>query len=480
MKAIVARPTLWAHQAAALTFLASRYQDGHRAAALHIDMGGGKTRIVVEHVAQWGYRRVLVVCPKSVAPVWRTEVAKWWPRSATPIVLDLSQGAISRRAQELGLYAGRPNMPVLIAISNYDAYWREPLRSAILRARFDCVVYDESHRLKAPGGKASLFAAYLRDRIPHRLALTGTPMPHSPLDIYAQYRALDVGIFGRSFAAFKARYAIMGGFEGRQVVGFRNLNDLAQKVALLAYRVEPERLDKPPATDTSRYCYLEPQAARVYHALEEELVAEVEAGTVTAANVLVKLLRLQQITSGIVRTEDGQEAQVSTAKREALAEVLDDLSPTEAVVVFCRFRSDLDTVHSVARALGRGSLEMSGRRNELREWQEGKAPILAAQMQAGALGVSMVRARYAIFYSLGYSLGDYQQARARLVRPGQQRPVTFVHLLARGTVDEQVMQAIEAKADVVEYVLGLLKQRGDSRRDSHELRATSGHRYTDP
>ncbi len=70
----------------------------------------------------------------------------------------------------------------------------------------------------------------------------------------------------------------------------------------------------------------------------------------------------------------------------------------------------------------------------------------------------MTRARYAVFYSLGYSLGDYQQARARLVRPGQERPVTFVHLLARGTVDERVMQAIEAKADVVEYVLKLLKE----------------------
>lgn len=463
MTIVAARPALWRHQTEALAFLASRYQDGHRAAALHIDMGGGKTRIVVEHVAQRGYRRVLVVCPKSVAPVWQAEIRRWWPRSDTPIVLDLSQGAISRRAQELGLYAGRPNMPVLIAITNYDAFWREPLRSAILRARFDLVVYDESHRLKTPGGKASLFAAYLRDRIPHRLALTGTPMPHSPLDIYAQYRSLDVSVFGRSFAAFKARYAIMGGFEGRQVVAFQRLDELAAKVALLAYRVEPERLDKPPATDAARYCYLEPQAARIYRELEEELVAEVEAGTVTAANALVKLLRLQQVTSGIVRTEDGQEAQVSTAKREALAEVLDDLSPTEPVVVFCRFRSDLDTVHSVARALGRKSMEISGRRNELREWQEGKAPVLAVQMQAGALGVSMVRARYAVFYSLGYSLGDYQQARARLVRPGQARPVTFVHLLARGTVDEHVYQALEAKADVVEHVLRLLKPREERR-----------------
>ena len=105
-------------------------------------------------------------------------------------------------------------------------------------------------------------------------------------------------------------------------------------------------------------------------------------------------------------------------------------------------------------------MELSGRRNELRVWQEGKAPILAAQMQAGSLGVSMVRARYAVFYSLGYSLGDYQQARARLVRPGQQRGVTFIHLLVRGTVDEHVYQALEAKADVVEHVLRLLKQRG--------------------
>lgn len=458
MISVSAKTALWKHQAEALAFLASAYQDGRRAAALHIDMGGGKTRIVIEHIANRAYRRVLVVCPKSVAAVWREETRRWWPRSDTPIVLDLAQGSVQRRARELENYIGLPNLPPLIVVVNYDAFWRDPLRSAILRARFALVVYDESHRLKMPGGRASLFAAYLRDRIPYRLALTGTPMPHSPLDIYAQYRALDVSVFGRSFAAFRARYAVMGGYEGRQVVGFRNLGELAQKVGLLAYRVEPERLDKPPATDAARYCYLEPQAARIYNQLEEDLVAEVEAGTITAANALVKLLRLQQITSGVVRTEDGQETVVSTAKREALQEALDDLLPEEPVVVFCRFRSDLDTVHQVARALGRESLEMSGRRNELAAWQQGQAPILAVQMQAGALGVSMVRARYAIFYSLGYSLGDYQQARARLVRPGQGRPVTFVHLLARGTVDERVMQAIHAKADVVEFVLKQLKE----------------------
>jgi hypothetical protein len=133
------------------------------------------------------------------------EIRRWWPRSDTPIVLDLSQG--SHQAQGGGSWGptwGGPTCLSLVAEVNYDAFWREPLRSAILRARFDLRgLRREPPAEDAPGGKASLFAAFLRDRIPHGLALTGTPMPHSPLDIYAQYRALDVSVFGRSFAAFK-------------------------------------------------------------------------------------------------------------------------------------------------------------------------------------------------------------------------------------------------------------------------------------
>lgn len=452
---------LWKHQQRAIDFLCKRKGQG----ALHIDMGGGKSRIVIEYIRQHDeLRRILIVCPKSVAPVWASEFHNWWPKG--PSILDLSFRSTARRASDLKRLTDTPH-PV-VAVVNYDAYWRSPLREALAGLGFDIVVYDESHRLKTPGGKASVFAAYIRSRIPRRLLLTGTPLPHSPLDIYAQFRALDTNIFGRSFVAFRARYAIMGGFENRQVVNFRHLNEMHDRIASVSFHVAPNELQKPDAVDTNRYCTLEPQALRTYCQLESELVAELDAGTVTAANALVKLLRLQQLTSGILRTDDGTATRVSGAKKALLEDTLGDLSMDEPVVVFCRFHSDLDTVHDVARKLGRASLELSGRRNELQAWQADGAPVLAVQLQAGSLGISLVRARYALFYNLSFSLGEYRQARARLIRPGQEHAVTLIHLLVTKTVDEYIMKALAQKADVVEMVLLDLRRYQDTK-GSHRV-----------
>jgi SNF2 family DNA or RNA helicase len=107
----------------------------------------------------------------------------------------------------------------------------------------------------------------------------------------------------------------------------------------------------------------------------------------------------------------------------------------------------------VAAEAGRVSLELSGRRDELARWQGGEGTVLAVQMQAGSVGISLVRAAYGVVYSLGYSLGDYLQALARLHRPGQTRPVTITRLVAESTIDERVIRAIEAKRSIEEFIV---------------------------
>jgi SNF2 family DNA or RNA helicase len=458
---------LWPHQAEAVEWL-----DGRAVGYLHVDMGGGKTRVVIEHIARRGFKKVLVVCPKSVGRVWVEELKKWWPAPRPVEPVDLTDGPVAARSKALES-VGRDNL-TRVVITNYDSFWREPLRKAILQAGFELVVYDEAHRLKSPGGRASLFAAYLRKVIPNRLALSGTPMPHSPLDIYAQFRALDPSIFGTSFVLFRSRYAVMvGGFGSvpQMVVGFKNLNELANKMGQITFHVGPERITRPQVLDVPRYCVLEPKARRAYSDMENELIAEVEAGTITAANALVKLLRLQQITSGVARTDDGRDVRVSSAKENLLADILEDIPEAEPVVVFCRFIADLEAVHTVGNRLGRRVCELSGRRDELATWQSGGAPILAVQYRAGSLGISLTRARYGIFYSLSWSLGEYQQARARLVRPGQTRPVTFFHLVAVDTIDEVMLRALEGKAEVIQAVVDYLKTK-----DAREVRPDAGKR----
>jgi len=127
--------------------------------------------------------------------------------------------------------------------------------------------------------------------------------------------------------------------------------------------------------------------------------------------------------------------------------------------VFCRYQPDLQAVADTCHQQGLRYAELSGQRKELAAWQAGDADVIGVQLQAGGLGVDMTRARYCIYYSNSYSLGDYLQTRARVHRPGQKRPVTYVHLLAQGTVDEIILKALEERQDVVEAVIDALRRK---------------------
>ena len=416
---------------------------------LAMEMGTGKTKVAIDLMDAQDYRRVLIICPLSVVSgVWPGEFAR---HSAAPWnVLPLAHGSVKdKQAQAEAALLKSERAAVII---NYESVWREPFGSWARAQKWDLLVMDESHRCKSPGGVASRYLSRLSDRVPRRLALTGTPMPHSPLDIYAQYRALDKSIYGTSFFRFKARYAVMGGWSNAEVVGYQYQQELQRKFYSIAYRVEAaDVLDLPPLLTVTRMCELGPQARKLCRTLERDFIADLEEGRITAVNALSQLLRLQQVTSGYARTEDGLDVEVDTTKAELLADLLEDMGK-EPVVVFARFKHDLKVVHRVARRLERPSYEISGARKDLSLWNEGGG-VLAVQIQSGGVGIDLTKARYAVYYSLGFSLGDYLQSMARLHRQGHERPVEIIHLVAAGTVDEKVMAALAAREQIVESIM---------------------------
>jgi len=336
-----------------------------------------------------------------------------------------------------------------------------------------------------------------------RIGLSGTPMPQTPLDVFGIYRALDPGIFGASWTFFRARYAITNPHIEQQVVGYRNVAELAEKFFSICYRPVID-LDLPPVLDVSRECVLEPDARKIYDNLDEDMWADLtslasgrvagaalpaalarmereygldidesqrdDPGTVTPANIMVKLLRLQQLTGGTVIDDDGNRVRVSQAKQNLLADVFDEVGCTrgeshdpEPVIVFCRFHSDLNAVAEVAAKAGLSYGEVSGRSktgltadSEMAEYD-----VVGVQIQSGGTGVDLTRARVGVWYSLGYSLSDYDQARKRMDRPGQTRSVLFVHLLAEDTADIEVYAALDSRRSVIHGVM-----------DAHNIDAT--------
>ena len=455
----------WRHQRAAFQFCMKKFKSGLHGILLAMIMGTGKSLVACMLVLALAAKKVLIICPLRVVPVWATQFERHVSATVVIVILDEDAGTVAQK-QELAaekLRLAEAHGVPFVCVINYDSMWREPFCDWAEKVLWDLIVPDEIHRAKSPSGKASMELKRLRGHARYRVGLSGTPMPHGPMDVFAPFRFLDVRIFGPSFSAFRQKYAVMGGFQRKQVTGFQNLEELESHMSRITFRVGKEVLDLPSETSVTYYCELTGEAARIYRDLDEDFVALVKEGTITAANAMVKLLRLQQVTGGCVPTDDAVPRRVDSAKLKLLADTLEDIGSEEPVVVFGRFHADLDAVHEActlvvaANDCGMKSMELSGRRDEIARWQAGEAQVLAVQIDSGGEGVDLTRARYSIFYSTGFKLGKYEQAKARTHRPGQEKPVMHIHLIAKGTVDVKIMRALEKRAEVVEAILSEIK-----------------------
>ena len=399
--------------------------------------------------------KILILCPMSVTEVWPKEFDKHCVSDREIHVLN--SGPVKKRTEKAEDALRKADTVIVI---NYESAWRDPMGKLLLNVEWDLVIADEIHRIKAAGGKASRFCAKLNAK--RKLGLTGTPLPHSPLDAYAQFRFLDSGIFGTSNLAFKNRYAVTQSFRNfEKVVGFQNMDDFYEKFYSITFRAKKDVLDLPEAVHVERYCQMDSKTKKFYLQMENDLRAWLDEmeGKVSANNVLTKLLRLAQVADGFVKDDDGKIRDLGNHKRELFRDVLADIDMSEPVVVFARFRHDLDDIYSVATDSDRPCFELSGRKNERQEWQDyceqepEIGPVIAVQIQAGGVGIDLTMAHYCIYYSVGYSLGDYEQSVARVHRPGQDHNVTYIHLITQDTVDQEIYNALYGRREVINNVL---------------------------
>ena len=454
--------TPWRHQLEAYHHAMSR-----EAAMLAMDVGTGKTKVAVDVVTNRDCHRVLILCPKSVIidDTWKTQFNR---HAGSPwTVINLVAQSVAHRAKyvELMLRDTPPETRLAIVV-NYEAAILAPLDTVLTTTPWDCVIVDESHKIANPKTEINGLCCQLRDQSRYRLALTGTPFKQTPCDVFGQFLFLDPAIFGMSAYRFENQYAKFGGFEGRAIVGIRpdRAEEFMARFHTLAYRVKKEDvLDLPEERDLEIQVDLNPKARVLYDQLDDEffteLAIEEETHRVNPVNAAVRLLRLQQITGGDLVDDQQQHLGIDTAKQDALKQLLDEMDLHEPVVVFARFSYDLRAIMHAATSLKRRYAEISGRTNDLQRWKRGEADVLGVQIQSGGAGIDLTRARYCIYYSLGSSLTDYVQSRARIHRPGQTRPTTYYHLIARHTVDEHVYRALALRQEVIDHLMTLTPYR---------------------
>lgn len=449
----------WQNQEEAIQFALS-----HPACMLDMEMGTGKTRCALDTVFEReDVHRILIVCPKAVIPVWRENLEKFHAEDDW-VCCDPQKGKVKQKAEQIEEWMEQQTSNKMFVVVNYDIVWKAEMGNYLYtRTYFDTIILDESHRAKAAGTKVSKYLAMLGKRVKYKMCLSGTPMANSPLDVYGQYRFLDSTIFGTNYSRFQDQYAIMGGPERRFVVGFKNQNILNEKFQSIAYTCKmsdiKDRLKLPDALPpTTRLVSLPTRDMKTMKDLTKDFIAECGSGTVVVKNVLGKILRLQQISSGFCMTQEGPQSTVkleelNTAKQDAFSDILSDISPLASLVVFAVFRHDIGVIIESARKSKREAFELSGEKNELEEWKKADpGAVIVVQIQSGAEGVDLTKANHAIYYSLPHSLALYNQSKARLYRPGQTRPVSFIHLLAEDTIDQSMYESLIRKKDVIESI----------------------------
>lgn len=429
-------------------------------------MGCGKTLTAIA-VAGAAYEmgaieKVLIVAPTSVCSVWPKEFDDY---ATFKYKVNVMLGDKQQRLKELAALRAFPFKALKVAVINYESAWRDGIINALMDWKPDMVIADESQRIKTHDAQQSKAMHKLGDIARYKLILSGTPVQNNAIDIFSQYRFLDPTVFGSSFYAFRGRYAIMGGFNNKQIVGYKDLDELIKKEHSIAYRVtKEEALDLPKQTFLTRYIQMDSKAKNLYAQIKRNSFAELEnGGQISAPTVLTKLLRLQQFTGGFIQADDGDKPEmVFRGKLDALEDILDDyvLDAGKKLVIFCRFRPEIDLIQKLLEKKKirycsiYGDVKIDDRGDIVKDFQTNpKTLVFLAQIDTAGLGITLTAADTCVYYSVNFNYAAYSQSLARIHRIGQKNACTYIHLVVENTIDETVLEALARKEDLAKTIV---------------------------
>jgi SNF2 family DNA or RNA helicase len=421
-------------------------------AALLMEMGTGKTITTIAVIGALYLagliKRVVIVAPLSIVGVWLEEFQKFADFDYTAIILE---GSTSKKTDILRHMTGSSLQVIIV---NYESAWR--LEEELLKFNADIVVADEGHKIKTHNAKQSKALHKLGAKVRYKMLLTGTVITNKAIDVFSQYKFINPAIFGQSFYVFRNKYFDMVGYGNHTPILKRSMEqDLTDKLHSIAFRTtKAECLDLPETTDIIRFVELEANAANIYKNLLKDSFAELSKGEVTVTNVLTRLLRLSQLTGGFIGDDNSVVTGVSTAKLEALSDIIDEaVNEDKKLVVIARFVAEIKAIEKMLQKKKlQYSLIMGGvkdREEQVSQFQNNpKVQVFVGQIATAGLGITLTAANTMVFYSLDYSMSNFEQTKARIHRVGQKENCTYIYLTAKGTVDEKVLKALRNKADL--------------------------------
>jgi SNF2 family DNA or RNA helicase len=426
------------------------------AVGLFLEMGLGKTAITLTAIERLLYDsydavKVLVIAPKRVAEdTWSRESSKW--NHTKHLRISKILGDRKKREAALKIDAdiyviNRENVPWLVG--HLGRKWL-----------FDTVVIDELSSFKSSSAQRFRALRRVRPLMKRVIGLTGTPAPNGLLDLWAQVYLLDQGErLGTTVSGYRDRYFLAGAKSGHVVYEWKQKKEseenIHNQIADICISMKAEDwLDMPKRIDRVVPLTLSDKAKEQYEQLERDLLLPMAGADIVANTAAVLSNKLLQMANGAAYDEQRGVREIHNVKLDALEDVI-EAANGHPVLVFYSYKHDLSRIKE--RFPQARTLDTS---DDIAAWNDGKIEMLLAHPASAGHGLNLQDGgNIIVWFGLTWSLELYQQANARLHRQGQTKSVIVHHLIAEGTIDEDVMAALEGKAVGQDALMAAVKAR---------------------
>ena len=462
------------HQVDALEYGWDRPEFG-----LFMEMGTGKSKVLIDNMAMLfldgQINFALVIAPKGVYRNW---VAKEIPEHMSDDipyrVIRWVSGPNKKQQEEMRSVKDKFD-GLTIFVMNVEAYSSLKGQKAgqwmagALGAR-GMIAIDESTTIKNHKAKRTKALMKIASGFKYRRLLTGSPITKSPMDIYSQCEFLRPGLLGfESYYAFQGRYAIvqrrkMGQAAFQQIVGFRNLDELTRRIDMFSFRVlKKDCLDLPDKIYTARFVGMTVEQYKMYDQIRRHAMVLFESGEMsTAPAVITQMLRLQQIMSGHLKTDDGDMLYFPSKRMDALEEIINEHDGK--AIIWSRFRYDIQQItETLNKKFGQGcavsyygDTSDDDRAAAVLNFQNPSHPLkfFVGNPATAGYGLTLTEANLVVYYANDFNLETRIQSEDRAHRIGQKNNVTYIDLICEGSIDERIVKALRAKIDIGAKVLG--------------------------
>lgn len=420
---------------------AIRYIETHPISALLIDMGLGKTTITLTAIRNLLFDsfevcKVLVIAPLRVAKnTWTDEIKKWEHLSTLTysLIIGNENERLSALNEQTDIYIiNRENVDWLVNKSGY-------------KFDFDMVVIDELSSFKNHQSKRFKSLMKVRPLVKRIVGLTGTPSSNGLMDLFAEFKILDMGKrLGYFIGQYRNTYFKPDKMNGPIVYSYKPLpnaeNAIYEKISDITVSMKANEYLKMPELLTSNYVVeLSNSEKNQYDEMKKSLVLEITDGEITASNAASLSNKLCQLSNGAIYDDEQNIVEIHDRKLEALEDIIESMNGKPLLIAYW-YRHDLERIKS------RFSVREIKTSEDISDWNDGKIPVALIHPASAGHGLNLQSGGSTlVWFGLTWSLELYQQTNARLYRQGQKNTVVIQHIIAKGTIDEQILKALQRK-----------------------------------